>query len=177
MEHWYERTIGVLKQATKYRIHSQPEMVMASAYLMGQATAQLPLLAGTQLLTISEHLQLQREQRQALVAQAAGGTGGARPSLDSGGGPGGSKLEGIGRPLEVGSELWVDVQGRAATAITFNAEGQQQRAAWRAEARGGWANCKLWQHDSATSWSKQQLTSSGYGRSRTRDGRHVLTYY
>jgi hypothetical protein len=46
LEHWYERFIGVLKQATKYRIHSAPEKVMANYYLLKQALLALPLAAG-----------------------------------------------------------------------------------------------------------------------------------
>jgi hypothetical protein len=138
------------------------------------ATARLHLQAGAQLPNITELLQQQR----AAAQQAAGGTGAARPALDAGSGPArSSKMEGLGRPLAADGELWSSVQGRAAAAIACNTEGQQHAAGWQAEAQGGWANCELWEHSSATCWSGQQLTSSSYGRSRTRDGRHMLTYY
>lgn len=177
LEHWYERHIGVLKAATKYRIHSHPEKVMANHWLLQQAIDAMPVSAQQPMQTIEQLQDMARAAAGAGTAAAAAARAAAwdNEPLSSSGVPLG-RLEGAGKVVAVSDALWSEAADDVMAAIIANCGAAADMQQWKDVAEEGWSGCKVYQHFSAVVHSGVTVTSAGYTRSRTRDGSHVLVH-
>lgn len=165
----------MLKAATKYRIHSHPEKVMANHWLLQQAIDMMPAVAQQPLYTIEQLQQMGRADASNSATAATQAHALDSEPLSSSSVPLGH-LQGAGKVLATCDRLWSDICDGVLEAIVSNSEEEAEQQQWTDVAEEGWRGCKVYQHTSAVMPSGHQVTSTSYSRSRTRGGSSALVH-
>lgn len=176
LELWVERFLGWLTRRTKYRLHGQPESILVKTYLTGCALQtfswQLQARHSSSIPDSTADRQLicsVAELRHALSAGRGAGVG-TNSSYDGGedGKEQRGRLMGRGQRVHQGpSSLWKgDKQLRRSVRSCLQANGLWQQQGWGAV----WEQVEVWQHKQARLESGQEVNSTSYGLSVSRDG-------